>query len=114
MEELQQRRPGTIRPPTTRPIGPIGGLGTGDDNDVELSGTVQVTWGALVDDLEIAGMTVGEVQTMLEGAYNIAPGVGVIVNGTEADADTVLATGDSLEFVRAAGEKGADGCRSNP
>ncbi len=56
----------------------------------------------------------GEVQTLLETAYNIAPGVGVNVNGVEAGADTVLATGDSLEFVRAAGEKGAGRCLSNP
>ncbi len=107
MEELRRHHPDAIR---LRVPPPIGGPGLGNDGDSdtpEPQGTVQVTWGALVDELDIVGMTVGEVQALLEGAYNISPGVGVNVNGAEAGADTVLATGDSLEFVRAAGEKGA-------
>ena len=106
MEELH-RHPQATRSPATRP--PIGtGVRTGGSDDIDTSGTVQVTWGALIDDLEVAGMTVGEVQTLLQAAYNLAPGVQIIVNGDEADEDTVLGTGDALEFVRAAGEKGAD------
>ena len=109
MEELQ-RHPEAIRPPATRPIGrPIGsGIRTGGNDDIDTSGTVQITWGALIDDLEVAGMTVGQVQALLQAAYNLAPGVQVNVNGDEADEDTVLTTGDALEFVRAAGEKGGD------
>ena len=104
MEELRRHHPTEIRPPEPRPIGSCVRSGSGDDG--EASGTVQITWGALIDDLEVAGMTVGEVQNLLQAAYNIAPGVRVNVNGEEADADTMLATGDALEFVRAAGEKG--------
>lgn len=104
MQEMQRRRREAIRPPVPRPIGTR--VGEGGDDHSDTSGTVQVTWGALIDDLEVAGMTVGEVQALLQAAYNIAPGVGVNVNGVEAGADTILATGDSLEFVRAAGEKG--------
>ena len=105
MEQIQQRQPETIRPQEPRPIG--SGVRTGDD-DIEGGGTVEVTWGALIDDLEVTGMTVGEVQTLLQTTYTLAPGVQTNVNGEEADADTLLASGDSLEFVRAAGEKGAD------
>jgi hypothetical protein len=104
MEEIQRHAPEATRRQAPRPIG--SGVRTGGDDDTD-SGTVQVTWGALIDDLEIAGMTVGDVQTLLQATYNIAPGVQTNVNGEEADADTLLATGDSLEFVRAAGEKGA-------
>ena len=107
MSEVQRHRPEAIRSPVPRSIG--SGVRSGGNDDS--SGTVQVTWGALIDDLEIAGMRVGEVQALLQAAYNIAPGVGVNVNGAEADDDTLLATGDSLEFVRAAGEKGAVDCR---
>ena len=103
MEELH-RHPEATRPPATRPIGT--GVRTGGDEDIDISGTVQITWGALIDDLEVAGMTVGAVQALLQAAYNIAPGVQVNVNGDEADEDTVLVSGDALEFVRTAGEKG--------
>ena len=68
MEELQRRYPEVIRPPAPRPIG----TGTGGDNDLEPSGTVHVTWGALIDELELVGMTVGEALTLLQDAYNIA------------------------------------------
>lgn len=103
MEELH-RHPEATRAPATRPIGT--GVRTGGNDDIDSSGTVQITWGALIDDLEVAGMTVGAVQTLLQAAYNIAPGVQVNVNGDEADEDTVLVSGDALEFVRTAGEKG--------
>ena len=106
MEQLQPPGRETVRPPAPRPIGT--GVRTGSGDEVDTSGTVQVTWGALIDDLEVAGMTVGEVQTLLATAYNLAPGVRINVNGAEADADTLLTTGDALEFVRAAGEKGVD------
>ena len=107
MQELQRHQPEAtraIRPPTTRAIG--SGVRTGGDEDSDGAGTVQVTWGALIQELEVAGMTVGEVQAEVQDAYNMAPGIRVNVNGSEADLDTVLATGDALEFVRAAGEKG--------
>ena len=105
MEELH-RHPEATRAPATRPIGT--GVRTGGNDDIDTSGTVQITWGALIDDLEVAGMTVGQVQALLQAAYNLAPGVQLIVNEEDADEDTVLVAGDALEFVRAVGEKGGD------
>jgi hypothetical protein len=67
---------------------------------------VQVIWGPLVDDLDVAGMCVGEVATLLRDPYHLAPGAVATVNGVEADASTQLTRGDTLEFIRAAGEKG--------
>ena len=104
MQELQRPLPETTRPAEPRPIGT--GVRTGGGNDRDTSGTIQVTWGAVIDDFEGAGMTVGEVLTAVEGAYNVPPGVRINVNGVETDANTLLVAGDHLEFVRAAGEKG--------
>ena len=104
MEELQRHQPKVIRARAPRTIG--SGVRTGGDDDSDE--TVQITWGALIQDLDVAGMTVGQVQAEVQDAYNIAPGVRVNVNGAEAGPDTVLARGDALEFVRAAGEKGGD------
>ena len=70
-------------------------------------GTVHLTWGPLTENLDLAGMNVGEVYRLLRQPYRLAPEVRVNVNGSEADADTRLEAGDSLEFVRLAGEKGA-------
>ena len=109
MEELQRPQPEATRgtrPPAVRPIGT--GIHTGGDDDSDTSGTVQITWGALIQDLDVVGMTVGEVQAEVADAYNMAPGVHVNVNDVEADMNTVLHAGDALEFVRAAGEKGGD------
>ena len=103
MQELRPQHPEHIRPPTARPTD--GGFPGANSND-DVSGTVHITWGALIDDLEVADMTAGEVLDLLQDAYHIAPGVQINVNGVEVTADTRLATGDSLEFVRAAGEKG--------
>ena len=109
MQELHQPLPHRPLPETTRPAEPrpIGtGVRTGSADDLDTSGTIHVTWGAVVDDFEGAGMTVGEVLTAVEAAYNIPPGVRINVNGVEADTNTLLAVDDHLEFVRAAGEKG--------
>jgi hypothetical protein len=82
-------------------------IGHGSDQfGIEGSGRVQVIFGAVMDDLEVAGMSVGEARNLLNVPYNIAPNAFVTLNGFEADDDTRLAEGDVLEFVRPAGEKG--------
>ena len=93
-------------PVTHRPPDFALGVG-GEEPGFSTDGTVQVVWGAMVDDFDLVGMTVGEVATLLRRPYRLAPGVVANVNGEETDADTRLCAGDELEFVRAAGEKGA-------
>ena len=100
MRETRPPPSEALRPPQPHSIG------SGGDAAADPNGTVQVTWGALIDDLELVGMTVGEALGELQTAYNIAPGVQINVNGVEAGEETVLSEGDALEFVRAAGEKG--------
>ena len=102
MEQLRHvsRRNTQTRPP------PEVGFGGQEDGTENGGGMVQVVWGPLVDDLDVAGMSVDEVATLLRDPYHLAPGAIATVNGVEADPSTRLVRGDTLEFVRAAGEKG--------
>lgn len=55
---------------------------------------------------ELGDKTVGEIRSMLRQALNIDPRAAAYVNGNSADADTMVADGDEVEFVKAAGTKG--------
>ena len=94
-------------PVVTRP--PDLDFGAGDNPfDFESNtGTVQVISGPMIDELDFVGMTVGEAYTQLRDAYHLAPDATATLNGEEADAGMRLSRGDTLEFVRATGEKGA-------
>ncbi len=110
MQEHQHRiQRETRRPPTTTRVGQPAGPPPENAAQPEATagGTVHLTWGPLTEDLDLAGMTVREVYRLLRQPYNLAPNVRVNVNGAGADAGTRLEAGDSLEFVRLAGEKGA-------
>lgn len=73
--------------------------------------TVTVHWGAFVDTMAVGGMTVADVRRLLYRPHNIPPHANAFVNGNEVDGTHRLAPGDTLEFSREAGEKGADhGC----
>ncbi len=85
---------------------PAASSGGQEDGIESGGGMVQVIWGPLMDDLDVAGMSVDEVVTLLRDPYHLAPGAIATVNGVEADPSTRLNRGDTLEFVRAAGEKG--------
>ncbi len=72
-------------------------------------GNVQVIWGSTTESLELAEMSVGDVFSMLQAPFNIAPAVAALVNGDAVDGDYRLRGGDELEFTRPAGEKGGPG-----
>ena len=81
---------------------------SGDAEAARAPGMVQVHGGGIMgEEMDLAEMTVGEAHRLLRGPYRIPPNAHALVNGTEADADRRLAEGDTLEFVRLAGEKGA-------
>ena len=67
---------------------------------------VTVVHGPLLESYDLAGSTVNEAVDMLKGPLGIDPEVNPLVNGEEVDGDTVLTDGDTLEFVKGAGEKG--------
>lgn len=106
MEEQQRRTRPLDRRPGTGPAYPGAPSSDGTDETDE-GGAIQLIWGATMGDFEVSGMTVAEVHDLFADVLGIPPGVTVNLNGEEVTGDTRLATGDALEFVRRAGEKGA-------
>ncbi len=105
MSQLRRRR--REQPRQRHDIAPEVPLPSADEIDGSEGESVQVIWGPMVDDFDVADLTVRDVYQLLQAPYHIAPGVTANVNGAEVAPDTRLARGDVLEFVRAAGEKGA-------
>jgi hypothetical protein len=70
------------------------------------SGRVQVIHGVYAHSLPLAGMTVRQARTELEERMNIDPEAVAVVDGSEAEEDTVLREGQVLNFLTPAGEKG--------
>ena len=54
----------------------------------------------------LGGKTVADVRAMLAQALNIDPAAKAVVDGANVGEDYELGDGESLEFVKAAGEKG--------
>ncbi len=70
-------------------------------------GIIKVTCGANSEEYgNIEGKTVGEVRKTLRDILNIPDGARALVQGEEVDDSYVLEVGDSLEFVKPAGQKG--------
>ena len=69
---------------------------------------MKISYGVHSLEAGIAGQSVGEVRQALKEPLNIDPRALALVNGRDAAASYVLKEGDQLEFVRLAGEKGAD------
>jgi hypothetical protein len=67
---------------------------------------VRVIYGVHSLDANVAGRTVGEIRAALRQALNIGPQAVAVVDGQEVKESFVLQTGEILEFVRLAGEKG--------
>jgi len=75
--------------------------------DIPAPPTVQVTWGPVIEHMALAGMTVGAARDLLRRPMNIAPAAATLVDGRRVTAEHRLAAGETLEFVRPGGEKGA-------
>lgn len=71
------------------------------------AGAVVVSHGLYSDSIPVAGKTVGEIRADQADAFDIPPDAQAIVNGKPSDDDTQVAAGDTLEFVKHAGEKGS-------
>jgi hypothetical protein len=69
---------------------------------------VNVSSGPYSEELPVAGTTVGEVRRRFSDRLDIDPNAVSIVNGKPQDENYLLGAGESLMFVRHAGEKG--GC----
>ena len=101
MERLRRRRPETQLTSQTATERPVSTTSTDAGG-----GVVQVIWGAMTQQLDLAEMTVRDAHQLLTAPYHIPPGVQALVNGVAVDPDHALGVNDTLEFARAAGEKG--------
>lgn len=107
MERLLRRRsPERLEQPPL-PLGRIEPLRPGPDDEAEAPPIINVIWGAYTENIAAGGMTVGDVRRLLRHPHNIPPTATALVNGVEVGARHRLAVGDTLEFARDAGEKGA-------
>jgi hypothetical protein len=70
---------------------------------------VEVIYGASVQTLALAGLTVAQARPLVETILAVHPRSPALVNGVPARTNQVIAEGDSLEFVHHAGEKGFNG-----
>lgn len=68
---------------------------------------VSVSSGPYAEELPVAGMSVGEVRRRFSDRFDIDSQSQAIVNGNVAKETDTLKVGESLMFVRHAGEKGA-------
>jgi hypothetical protein len=90
--------PPAVRPATTASAGPA-----------PVNTSVQVIYGASVQNLPLGGMTVSQARELASALLQVAPRTPFLLNGRPAGASTVIRPGDLLEFVHHAGEKGAAG-----
>lgn len=67
---------------------------------------VTVSSGPYSEDLPVAGMTYGGIRRKFSDRLDIDPKAAIIVNGVERKEDEIAQCGESLMFVRHAGEKG--------
>ncbi len=87
-------------------LGPSGDSDEFADTTTSHGGNVQVIHGVHAHSLPISGMTVRQARAELEERLNLAPDALAVVDGNEADEDTVLTENQVLNFVKHAGEKG--------
>ncbi len=69
--------------------------------------TIRIIYGVHSLEVNIAGRSVGEVRAQLSQALNIGPRAIAVVDGREVAETHILDSGQVLEFVRLAGEKGS-------
>ena len=68
---------------------------------------VNIQSGIYAETLPVAGSSVGEVRRKFRDRFDIDPDAVAIVDGKQAGEDAILKAGESLLFVRHAGEKGS-------
>lgn len=67
-----------------------------------------VSSGPYSESLPVAGMPVGEIRKKFSDRFDIDEKAQAIINGIPSGEETILKAGESLMFVRHAGEKGAN------
>ena len=68
--------------------------------------SVTVESGVNSTQAELAGQKVCDIRTMLRQPLNIDPAARILVNGEASPDSYVAQDGDTIEFVKASGQKG--------
>jgi hypothetical protein len=92
-----------VRP---QPFGGPVAVAEADPAGSAAAGSVSVACGVYAHRFPLAGLTVRDARALLEDRMNIDPDATAIVDGDDADEDCVLAEGQTLTFMKDAGEKG--------
>ncbi len=93
---------------------PPGNMFTGDPDKRDESGdTVVVAHGPYMEHLPVGSMTIGEIRRRFCDRLDIDPLSRAVLDGDEADENTVVQVGQVLTFIRKAGEKGRLGKPAN-
>jgi hypothetical protein len=105
MERVRHRTRETERADTVEPVVTLAPAEDGAPGGLPEFG-VQVISGATVQTLGLAGLRISQAREVLRSILQIDPGTPVLVNGREVPETERLQSGDTLEFVHLAGEKG--------
>ena len=68
---------------------------------------ITVISGASIQSLPLEGLSIARARALAGAILHIDPQATILVNGQPANEDYSLMTGDALEFVHHAGEKGS-------
>ena len=102
---MQERQRHRIHPGQLSDPGPASGIFDDPFGDAA-GGMATVSHGTYVEQLPVAQMTVGHVRSRFRDRMDIHPDAHALLDGDPVDEDTVVRTGQTLTFVRPAGEKG--------
>jgi hypothetical protein len=86
----------------------VPGNGLGDVFAAEPAGgeMATVTHGLFTERLPVSGMRIADVRRQFATRLDIDPQSVATLDATPVDEDAIVGTGQMLEFIRAAGEKG--------
>jgi len=76
------------------------------DTPVAADPSVPVIYGASIQSLPLAGLTLGEARNWVREFLHVGPKTVALINGAKAGEDYRLVPGDAVEFIHQAGEKG--------
>jgi hypothetical protein len=85
-----------------------GGLGTLFDEPDDTGRLVMVSTPLYSEQLPVSGSTVGEIRARFRTRMDIDPHSVAVLDGRDVDDETLVQPGQTLTFVRRAGQKG--GC----
>lgn len=101
------RAPATLRHPGSNPLDLAHPLQVGGgDPGAPGAGEITLAAGLYVQRLPAAGLSVGEIRTRFRARMAIEDRAVAVVDGVEVGPETLVRAGQTLTFVRRAGERG--------